>query len=133
MLQNMNTSQQFQLKSFLYIPLTSLTLPHLCACLKPEPGFPMLFLMSFLYVNGLRWEMIVCFVDTDGNVGHHCRNFLVLKPSTIHIIWLGTLICWHIIKINIFCEDQIDFHGSNELLILKNLINTCKKKIILLY
>ena len=23
------------------IPLTDLTLPHLCACLKPGPGFPM--------------------------------------------------------------------------------------------
>ena len=26
--------------------------------------------------NGLVWEVVVCFVDIDGIVDHHCLNFL---------------------------------------------------------
>jgi hypothetical protein len=29
------------------IPLTGLALPHLCACPKPGPGFPMSYVMIF--------------------------------------------------------------------------------------
>ena len=29
------------------IPLTGLTMSHLCVCLKPGPGFPMSYVMIF--------------------------------------------------------------------------------------
>jgi len=41
------------------IPLTSLTLPHFCACHKPGPGFPTSHFMVFFVFNELRWEVIV--------------------------------------------------------------------------
>ena len=43
------------------IPLTSLTLPHLCACPKPEPWFLKSYVVVFFMFNELGWEVIVCF------------------------------------------------------------------------
>ena len=57
--------------------LNSLILPCFCACPKPRPGFPMSYVMVFLFVfNGLRWETIVHFVNIGGIVDCHCLNFL---------------------------------------------------------
>jgi hypothetical protein len=39
-----------------------LTLPHLCACLMPGPGFPTSYVMIFFMFNYLRWEVIVRFL-----------------------------------------------------------------------
>ena len=47
------------------ISLTCLTLPHCCACPKSEPGFPLPYAMVFLVLNGLRWEVVDCFVDIE--------------------------------------------------------------------
>jgi len=47
------------------IPLTSLTLPHICACPKPGPGFPKSYVVvSFFMFNELKREVIVHFDDT---------------------------------------------------------------------
>jgi hypothetical protein len=47
------------------MPLSGLTLPHICPCPKPRPGFPM---PLYVVLNGLR---AVRFVDTGGIVDHH--------------------------------------------------------------
>ena len=47
-------------------PLTSLTLPHLCACPKLRPRFPASYVMGVFVFNELRWELIICFVDIGG-------------------------------------------------------------------
>ena len=59
------------------MPLTSLTLPHVCVCPKHEPGSPTSYIVVSFLFNELRWELIVGFVD------HHCLNLLFL---TLHII-----------------------------------------------
>ena len=41
------------------IPLASLTLPHFCACPKPDPGFPMPYVMVFFVFSELLWEVLV--------------------------------------------------------------------------
>jgi hypothetical protein len=58
----------------LYFNTTCLTPPHLCACLKPGPGFPMpyvvvLFLCSVSSVEKKRG-------DIGRIVDHQCLNFL---------------------------------------------------------
>ena len=58
------------------ILLTGLTLPHFCACPKPEPGFPMSYVMFFFLFNDLTSGFIVCFIDINGIVDHHCLTFL---------------------------------------------------------
>ena len=45
------------------IPLTGLTPPYCCVCLKPEPGFVTLFLVVFFMFSELNGEVIVPFVD----------------------------------------------------------------------
>jgi hypothetical protein len=59
----------YQREGRVEIPLTGLTLPHFCACLKPGPLFPMSYFMVSFVFNCLRLEAIFCFVD------HHCVNF----------------------------------------------------------
>ena len=66
----------------LEIPLTGLTLPQLCACLKPAHESPTLvsyavvcFLSSMIW--GKKW--ILVFVNIGGIVDHHCLNFLFKK------------------------------------------------------
>ena len=43
------------------ILLTSLTLPHFCACPKPGPGFPLAYVMEFFMFNSWddRWLVIL--------------------------------------------------------------------------
>ena len=53
---------------------TGLTLTHLCARLKPGPGFPTRLISTF---NELRHEEIVNFLNIGGIVDHHCLNFLL--------------------------------------------------------
>jgi len=50
------------------MPLSGLTLPHICPRPKPGPGFPM---PLYVVLNGLRGEVTVRFVDTGGIVEHH--------------------------------------------------------------
>jgi hypothetical protein len=59
----------YQREGRVEIPLTGLTLPNFCACLKPGPLFPMSYFMVSFVFNCLRLEVIFCFVD------HHCVNF----------------------------------------------------------
>ena len=44
------------------IPLTGLPLPHFCACPKPGPGFPMLYVMLFFMFNDFegRGDCLLC-------------------------------------------------------------------------
>ena len=42
---------------------------------QPEHGLPSSDVVLFMF-NGLVWEVVVCFVDIDGIVDHHCLNFL---------------------------------------------------------
>ena len=46
-----------------------------CSLPKPEHGLPSSDVVLFMF-NGLVWEVVVCFVDIDGIVDHHCLNFL---------------------------------------------------------
>jgi hypothetical protein len=91
------------------IPLTGLTLPHFCVGLKPGSHMPCYFLysvscgewrllvllilmelltitvstfFSYFVFSELRWQVIVCFIDIDGIVDHHCLNFLILPLCT---------------------------------------------------
>jgi hypothetical protein len=41
------------------IPLTSLTLPHLCAFLKPRPGFPTSYILVFFMFNEFKGEVVL--------------------------------------------------------------------------
>ena len=63
------------------IPLTGLTLPHLCACPKPGPGFPTSYVMVFFMFNELKCEVIVHLVDIGGIVDHDCLNLGFLQSS----------------------------------------------------
>jgi hypothetical protein len=68
------------------IPLTCLTRPHCCTCLKPGPRFPKSHVVVFFCVHweGERWLFcvffsqisFVCFVDIDGICEHHCLSSL---------------------------------------------------------
>jgi hypothetical protein len=40
-----------------------LALPHFRACLKPQSGFPIPYLLAFFVFNDLRWEVVISFVD----------------------------------------------------------------------
>jgi hypothetical protein len=51
---------------------SDLILPHICACLKPGPRFPLAYNMGLFCVYWLRCEVVVHFVDIDGIVDHHC-------------------------------------------------------------
>ena len=63
-----------------WIPLTGLTLPHICACPMPGPGFLMSYVVILLMFSELRWEVIVHFVDIGGIIDHHsCLNFFFHK------------------------------------------------------
>ena len=75
------------------IPLTGLTLPHLCACPNPGTGFPSSYVVVFwcsvslfqiivivcfvgiVYHKCL--EVVVCFVDIGGIDDHHCLEVVV--------------------------------------------------------
>jgi hypothetical protein len=71
------------------IPLTGLPLPHFCACPKPGPGFPMLYVMLFLCSMILRGEVTVCFVDIGDIVDHCCMEiskiYIYLEKFTVNI------------------------------------------------
>ena len=57
------------------IPLTDLTLPHLCACPNPGTGFPSSYVVVFwCSVSLFQMKVIVCFV---GIVYHHCLEVIV--------------------------------------------------------
>ena len=45
------------------IPLIGLIQSQFCACPKPGPGFPTSDVLVFLMFHGLRWEVIVHFVE----------------------------------------------------------------------
>ena len=59
------------------IPLTSLTLPHVCACPKQGLRFPLLYVVVFFVFIELR-EVMVCFVDIGEFVDHNSLNFLFI-------------------------------------------------------
>jgi len=47
------------------IPLTGLNQPHICACPKSGPGFPLNIFHDFFCDQDLRLEVVVNFVDID--------------------------------------------------------------------
>jgi len=61
------------------IPLTGLTPPHCCVCLKPISGFPTSHVMVFFVFSKLRWEGIVRFVDIGGINYHSLDNCLLIS------------------------------------------------------
>jgi hypothetical protein len=65
----------------LNVPITGLTLPQFCVC--PKPGFLTSYnkLSTFIMFNGLRREVVFCFVDIGGIVDHHCLNFLFMMMN----------------------------------------------------
>jgi hypothetical protein len=68
-------------------PLTSLTLPHFCACPKPGPGDPIPYAGVFFMFTDLRWKVVVCFVDIGGIVDHHCLSFHQMRSPTLLFSW----------------------------------------------
>ena len=73
------------------IPLTGIILPHFCACPKPGPGFPTLYVVQLVQ---LRWEMIVRFVDIGGIDYHHCLKFLFIENNMSNLVRYKIYICW---------------------------------------
>ena len=61
------------------IPLTGLTPPHCCICLKPISGFPTSHVVVFFVFSELRREEIVCFVDIGGINDHSLDNCLLIS------------------------------------------------------
>jgi hypothetical protein len=59
-------------------PLTGLAPPHLFACPKPRPWFPMPYIMVFLYVQWFEAWCGCSFVDIGGIVDHRWLNFLFI-------------------------------------------------------
>ena len=57
------------------IPLTELTLPHVCACSKPGPWFRTPFVVIFFFKD-LIWEAVVHIVNIGGIVYHYCLSLL---------------------------------------------------------
>ena len=51
---------------------------YFCACPKPGTGVPMSYVMVLFMFNGLRWDVIVCFVNNAGIVDHHRLIFLLI-------------------------------------------------------
>jgi hypothetical protein len=49
---------------------------------KPGPGFPSakaINLFGIQYIYDMSWEVVICFVDIDEIVDHHCLNFHFIK------------------------------------------------------
>jgi hypothetical protein len=58
-----------------WIPLTGLTLPHICSCPNPGTGFPSSYVMVFWCSGSLfQITVIACFV---GIIYHHCLKVVV--------------------------------------------------------
>ena len=104
-----------------WIPLTGLTLPHICACPTPGPGFLMSYVMIlFLMFSELRWEVIVRFVNISGIFDHHsCLNFFFHKKvASLLKFWCVFI---HLKKKKIFVNKQLWFMNySTKMLILSN-------------
>ena len=83
------------------ISLISLTPPHLCAILEQWHGFPRSYVVAFIILRVLRWEMVVWFVDVGGIVDHHFLIFLFIfyniKVVELNLIWVS------------FCNVRYDF------------------------
>jgi hypothetical protein len=62
------------------------TLPHICTCLKPGPGFATLYVMVFFVFTDWRLEVIVRFVDVGEILGHHCLAAHMIL--TLHVLSL---------------------------------------------
>jgi hypothetical protein len=67
------------------IPLTALTLPHVCACPKPGPRFPSANVMVYFVFSDLMCEVVVRFDDMGGIDDHHCLNFLNIMYQVVSI------------------------------------------------
>jgi hypothetical protein len=83
------------------ISLISLTPPHLCAILEQWHGFLRSYVVAFIILRVLRWEMVVWFVDVCGIVDHHFLIFLFIfyniKVVELNLIWVS------------FCNVRYDF------------------------
>ena len=54
------------------------TPPHLCACLKLEPGFLFTYVVGFFVFSNLGSDVVVRFVNIGGLVQNHYLNFLFI-------------------------------------------------------
>jgi hypothetical protein len=64
------------------LSLTGLTPPHIWACSKQGPGFPMSFVVVLFVFNDLRWERIVPFLDFGRFCGHSNTTGLTSGAGT---------------------------------------------------
>ena len=78
------------------VPLTGLTPPHVCACLKSGPRIPTSYVVVFFFVQWvqLRWEKTV---DIGGGDAHYCLNclFIFNRLHMMHVLVLTSLITRH--------------------------------------
>jgi len=60
------------------------TPPYVCACPKQGHWLQNVICHGFYYVQWLRWEFTVLFVDIGGIVDYHCLNFPSISITYIH-------------------------------------------------
>ena len=79
------------------IPLPGITMPHICSCPKPGPGFPTSYNYLGLFFLSVLWnrrELIVRFGDIGGIVDLHWLNFFfIIFVTEDWFMLVGFLIC----------------------------------------
>ena len=69
----------YQLFSLIYSnTITWISPPYFCACPIPGSGFPKPYVVIFMLLYCLRYEIVVRFVSTGRFVDHHCVCFLFI-------------------------------------------------------
>ena len=76
-------------------PLTGLTPPYVWACPKPGPGCPMPYVIVFTVFNGLRWEVVVHFVDIGA---WNCWPSLFILSFHKYLYYLVSVLCFILIQ-----------------------------------
>jgi predicted neutral ceramidase superfamily lipid hydrolase len=72
-------SSYLAIVSLIYLnTITWISPPYFCACPIPKSGFPKPYVLIFMLLNCLRYEIVVRFVYTGRVVDHHCVYFLFI-------------------------------------------------------
>jgi len=112
---------------------------YFCGCPKPGPIFPTSYVVIFFMFNGLRWNVVVCFVDINEIVDHQCLNFLFLSEmheKKVYVVTNGITVsslflelslssskwyifyCFHQLQI-ISVSNKFPFHNKHSCLLTK--------------
>ena len=99
------------------ISLTGLTPPHLWACSKHGPGFPISFVVVLFVFSDLRWETIVPFLDFGRFCGHSNTTGLTSGAGTGYLsgayeftrCFSGVHFVWYFVFCEMFCRSLFVF------------------------